>query len=327
MATYLRTQTIEHEIGERGRFELKVASSDTQLRGVPGGEVRLQATFEIRAATDAEAEELFEGIQLLVDRGAGWLRVEAQEQRAGSSIGAAISRLLGGPADFDLTIHAELPSSAEVRFEGVSADVQASGLVGEQRYETVSGDLFLTDAAGSARIDSVSGDVTLRGTDSLEMRADTVSGDLSVSAPRIAGLLANAVSGDVEIEGELAPAGDFRVETVSGDLTVGLLGSATFEVRGLSSDISSEIDHRLEGHVDRRRLVFGSGKPELLFNSMSGDLAVRRPRRVVSTPAEAAEPVAPQRGLSADEELAVLQALERGEIDVDEAARRLGGED
>jgi hypothetical protein len=114
------------------------------------------------------------------------------------------------------------------------------------------------------------------------------------------------------------------VETVSGELAVGLVGDATFEIHGLSTDVSSELDHRLEGQIDRRRLIIGSGSPRLVFNSMSGDVKVRRPRRISPRPASAtprAEPTAAER----QSELDVLRALERGEIDVDEATRRLAG--
>src|SRR5207247_6033412 len=112
------------------------------------------------------------------------------------------------------------------------------------------------------------------------VEVQSVSGDVTISTPLLRRLRANAVSGDVELEAELAADGDFRVETVSGDLVVGLLGSATFEVHGLSTDVNSELDHRLEGQVDRRRLIIGKGGPRLVFNSMSGDVDVRRPRRI-----------------------------------------------
>jgi hypothetical protein len=322
MPTFSRTQTIEHAIGEGGRFELKVVAADTQLRGVPGASAHVRATFEISAESEQEADALFEAIRMRVAEGQGSLRVEERDQRASSGFGpnlaSAISKLLGGRSDYELTVEADVPAGAELRFEGVSADLTASGLRGEQRYVTVSGDLFLTELGGSARIESVSGDVTARGTEKLKVRAESVSGDISVMAPRIPALRAYAVSGDVEVEGELARVGEYRVETVSGDLTVGLQGSATFEVRGLATDVSSDLDHRVEGRFDRRRLVVGDGVPTFVFSSMSGDIAIRRPRRL----ARRAEPTEP----GGADELQILQALERGEIDVDEATRRLAGE-
>ncbi len=188
---------------------------------------------------------------------------------------------------------------------------------GEQRYRTVSGDLQLTDIGGSVRLDAVSGDVKLRTDAPVAVQAQSVSGDVSITARILRALRATTVSGDVEVEGELDGAASFRVETVSGDLVVGLVGSATFEVHGISTDVHSELDHRLEGQVDRRRLIIGSGGPRVAFNSMSGDVNVRRPRRIA--PVERTPEPEPAT------ELEILRALERGEISVDEATRRLAG--
>jgi hypothetical protein len=62
---------------------------------------------------------------------------------------------------------------------------------------------------------------------------------------------------------------------------------------------------------------------------MSGDIEVRPPRRTGSAPPPPAPvtPPAPPRppSIGDDEQLSILQALERGEIDVEEATRRLGG--
>jgi hypothetical protein len=108
------------------------------------------------------------------------------------------------------------------------------------------------------------------------------------------------------------------------------------EVRGLSTDVDVSVPHRAEGSRDRRRYVIGAGGPQVMFSSMSGDVSVGSGRRGAATPptrpvppippvppAAPGEP--PPAGLEPNQQLAVLQALERGEIDVDEAARRLGG--
>jgi DUF4097 and DUF4098 domain-containing protein YvlB len=322
MANFVRTQSIAHRIGERGRLVLNVTSSDVRLAGVDGAEASLRATFEIRAANDEEADRAFEELKLRVDAAGDQLLVE--EPDGTPSIGSAISRLLGGRGHVNLSVEGQLPRSAELRLEGVSSDIQVDGLRGDQHYATVSGDLYLTDIGGSVRFQTVSGDVTARAAAALAVTVEAVSGDLSLIAPRLDGLRANTVSGDLEIEGELG-SGDFRVDTVSGDLTVGLVGGASFEVRGLSTDISSDLDHRIEGRNDRRRMVVGGGGPSFVFGTMSGDLVVRRPRRVDAAAVEAvaAKPAAEAARPSADEQLAVLRALEAGEIDVDEASRRL----
>ena len=322
MGRYVRTQNIDHTIGERGRLSLNVTSADVRLRGTSGGEAHLRATFEIIASSDADADRIFEAIQLNVNRTDGSLSVE--ETDGGSrSVGSMIGRLFGAGGDYELSVEADVPTAAELQLTAVSSDVTATDLHGEQSYHTVSGDLSVINSGGSVRLETVSGDATVRADEPIAVRAQTVSGDLNIIAATLLSLRANTVSGDIQLEAELAADGEFRAETVSGDLSVGLVGSATFEIHGLSTDVSSELDHRLEGQIDRRRLIIGSGNPRLVFNSMSGDVDIRHPRRINARPAPrpAAEPTPAQQ----ESQLEVLRALERGEIDVDEATRRLGG--
>lgn len=336
MATYMRTQSLAHPVGASGRVGLTVTSADVGVEAIDGTEARVRATFEIRAGSDAEADQLFEAAQLAVSQGDGFLELKQPNDRhvfGRGGVMAALPRILTGHGEVELNVQLEVPHGAEVRLQTVSGDINARGLVGEQRFQTVSGDLSLVDGGGVVRFNTVSGDGRFRSDGSLVVRAESVSGDLAISAPHLVGVRAQSVSGDVEIEGALEPSGDFRAETVSGDLVVGLAGDATFEVRGLSTDISSELDHRIEGRHDRRRLVIGSGGPQFTFSSMSGDIAVHRPRRMSGIPQPPTPPVppsppAPPRApLTPDEQLRVLRALERGEIDIEEATRRLGGND
>ncbi|MEO8638971.1 MAG: DUF4097 family beta strand repeat-containing protein [Chloroflexota bacterium] len=322
MATFVRTQSIDHNVGDRGRVSLKVTSSDVQVRGISGGEAHIRATFEISASSDADADRIFEAVQLRVNRTGGELSVE--EQEGNHSVGSVIGRLFGANGHYELAVEADVPVAAELQLSAVSSDVDVTDLRGEQRYQTVSGDLSVTNGGGSIRLQSVSGDATVRAEEPLSIQSEGVSGDLNITAPILRSLRANTVSGDVELEAQLAEGGDFQVETVSGDLSVGLVGDATFEIHGLSTDVSSELDHRLEGQVDRRRLIVGNGGPRLTFNSMSGDVDVRRPRRLSAEP-KPAQPVAEPTAAEKQSELDVLRALERGEIDVDEATRRLAG--
>jgi hypothetical protein len=331
MATFVRTQSIDHTIGPSGRLTLKVTSGDVSVRAVPGGDVHIRANYEIRAASEEEATRAFAEAQLQVDGGDGYLTVEEPDDR--STLGALVGRFLSGREHIELSVNVELPEAAELRLDVVSSDVNVDGLHGEQRYNTVSGDLTLTRGGGSVRVNSVSGDVTVRAGEDVSIRAEAVSGDLHLVAPIIRALRANSVSGDIDIEGQLAAGTEHRADTVSGDVSVGLLGGANFEVRGISSDIVSDLDHRIEGRQDRRRVIVGAGGPDFMFNSMSGDLSIRRPRRLdrlVPQPPEPPRPPAPPAAtpvtpVTPDQQLEILQALERGEIGIEEATRRLNG--
>jgi hypothetical protein len=318
MPGFVRTQELEHEIGEVGSFALRLTNADVQLRAVDGPTARLRATFELGAGTDAEADELFDRARLRAASGPGTL--EVTEPRDAASAIASLTHLFGSASAVRaMRVEAEVPRRAELRFAGVSADLTATGFAGSQRYQTVSGDLVLTDVADSLRVKSVSGDLSIRASGPIDLEASAVSGDLSVAAPRIERLTATSVSGDIEVDGALASAGPHRVETVSGDLGLGLAGDLTLEVRGLSTDVDIALSHRTEGSRDRRRYVVGGGGPVLAFSSMSGDISVHASRRAPT----AAAPTPGGLPAGVDEDLEVLRALERGEIDVDEAARRL----
>lgn len=325
MTTFVRTQEIVHEIGARGQLGLRVTSPDVEMRAADGGLARVRVTFEIRASSDAEADDAFDRLRYRVTEGVGSL--EVIEPNAGGmrvDIGS-LGRLFGiGGGDVEKRVEVDAPHECQLRFEGVSADLTATGFSGKQQYRTVSGDLVLDAIGGDVRIRGVSSDISLRADAPLtSLEVNTVSGDVSAFAPRMEQLRAVTVSGDLELEGILADGPEHRVETVSGDLSLGMGGDLSLEVRGLSSDAHIRLPHRTEGSRDRRRYVIGAGGPQLLFSSMSGDVEVRPPRRA-GPPAPPAPPSPPTP--PADEgQLDVLRALERGEIDVDEAARRLSG--
>jgi hypothetical protein len=320
MATYVRTQEIAHDIGARGQFALRVTSSDVELRAGDGPTATVRVQLELRADSEEEADELFERVRFNHRAAEG--RLEVSEPRPNEAGIGAIARLLGiGSARLETSVSAEVPRGAEVVFEGVSADVTASGFHGTQQYRTVSGDLVLDRIAGSVRVRGVSGDVSIRADDAIRLEMNTVSGDASAFAPRFDELRLVTVSGDVELEGELAARGAHRIETVSGDLSLGVVDGLTLEVRGLSSDTRVSVPHRSEGSRDRRRYIIGDGEASLLFSSMSGDVAVHPSRRVAPSPS----PSKPDAPVEDDEQLAILRALEAGEIDVEEATARLAG--
>jgi DUF4097 and DUF4098 domain-containing protein YvlB len=325
MARYRRVQTVTHDIGPKGTFSLSVTSADIQLTAGSQSAVEVQATFEVSASNEAEADTVFEAIQLRVESGAGRLEVSERDERSG--FGAALGQLFGGRHVEleDVVVSAPVGASLEIR--SVSGDVRASGFRGPQRLQTVSGDVRVVDAGGELDVDSVSGDISVRAVEPVTLKANTVSGDLSAEAPRFTRFQANAVSGDVSIDGGLGTTDRHRIDTVSGDARLATNSPMTLEVHALSSDIHASLPHRIEGRAENRRLIIGDGEAMVTFNSMSGDLTVTTSRHAATAGAgPTADPNEKPAERPADaDRLAILTALETGEIDVDEAMRRLGG--
>jgi hypothetical protein len=323
VASFTRTQELEHEIGPLGRFSLRATSADVRLLAGDDGMARVRATFEIRASSEAEADEIFERAKLRAERADRTLTVSEPRLAAVSGLAGLgeLGRILGmGGWASAAEVEASVPPTAEIRHDTVNADARVTGLHGVQSYTSISGDLVLSDVGGTIHARSVSGVVSLRGDAPIRLQAGSVSGDVSLLAPRFDELQVTTVSGDVDVEGRLAPVAAHRVETTSGDLTLGLIGGLAIEVRGLSTDLISALPHRSEGSRDRRRYVFGTPGAELLFSSLSGDVTVGTARRIT----DAAPQPHPAHPTDEQRRLEILHALERGEIDVDEAAQRIG---
>lgn len=332
MAIFVRAQEIEHPIGPSGRFALRVTDPNVEIRGVDGSTARVRATIEIRASSEEQADELLAESGLRVNAADGSL--ELSEVRRDDNALDALGRIFGRGRGVIETVEVEVPRGAHVEYDGVSADATATELSGAQRYRTVSGDVVLDRVSGSIRVHGVSGDVSLRADAGVSLDLNTVSGDVSAFAPTFDAVRVVTVSGDVEVEGVLDERASHRVETVSGDLSLGISGPLVLEVRGLSTEVEVNVPHRAEGSRERRRFIVGNGGPQVQFSSMSGDVSVWAPRRA-APPVPSVPPVAPLPPVPAgkpatlpgdEEQVEILRALERGEIDVDEAARRLAGE-
>jgi hypothetical protein len=313
---------IRHDIGEHGVLELRTVSGSVRIQGTDGTEAVVVARGDERALRD-----------LSVVRGEGRLLVHPERVDAG----------LFKRSNVELDFQVSLPRDARVDIKAVSADITGQYLTGEQDYRTVSGDLRLHHVGGRMTAQAVSGDVRIDDGAKLELSATTTSGDVQVEAQTIEFLRVKTVSGDVRLTGRLSEGPRHTVQTVSGDLTVRSAG-------GLTLEPSRALDI---GRSGRQPTVVGDGRAQLSFRSMSGDGRVTgptafdapRPVRPMAPPS----PVAPPAPFNPDEptvasmaaypweppvlptkptalpatRLDILRALERGEIDVEEAARRL----
>jgi len=293
---------VRHRIGRDGSFTLRTVSGNINVRGAETDEAVVIARTSHGSAP-----------RLNVERGSDRLVVELPRINAsffGRGFGA-------GDADIDFEI--ELPRQARVSLAAVSAEVVVDDMHGEHSYKTVSGDLTMGAVDGPITVRSVSGDVRLRRGGRVSLEVVTTSGDLEVEAERIEQLNVRSVSGDVDISSDLAAGPRHSVETVSGDLRLQSAGGVTVQpARAL--DI---------GRGARRPIVIGDGAAQLSFRSMSGEehIVGGRPAATGTAPASAAAPATPNKqpapNASPPDRLDILRALERGEIDVEEAYRQL----
>jgi hypothetical protein len=306
---------IAHAIGADGLFSLSLRTGNARLRGVDGDTLRIRD----RGAHDLSA-------MFTIDLGQGSAAVRATN---GSTFFGA------GRHSPDLDI--DVPRNATIVVDAASGDLDATGLLGDQRYRTASGEVTLEGVSGRITVEAVSGDVDLVATGEAHLTVRTVSGDVQLRAETIASLEVATTSGDLRMGGRLAGIGPYGIVTVSGDVQLAPSGDLRIELASLSGDLRSEIGGASDGGRGRRALTVGKGGPLLTVRSLSGDVSVVRGSAEPEAPAvripAVTTPTAPSPDLGGDDaddkdphavaRRHILGSLERGEIDVAEAGRRL----
>jgi hypothetical protein len=326
MTTMTTGSSLEHPVGPEGVVSVRLHDGEVRLVAVDG------ETIRIREAHGRLLSDLF-----VVDLGQGTAAL--RPVRGGGPFGR---RGHGHAPELEI----ELPRRATIVVETSSGDVEVVGPEGDQRYRTASGDVALRGVSGRIAIESVSGDIDIVATGSAEVGLRTVSGDVALRAGTLRSLQAATTSGDLKVAGRLTGPGPFSIVSVSGDAILAPAGNVRIEMATLSGDLRSELDGRIEGGRSRRSLTIGSDGPVIEFRSMSGELRVVRPSafdlaaaipRTISddpaAPTSVASPVPAETGPEVangaiadaydEARLRILRSLERGEIDVAEAGRRL----
>ena len=151
----------------------------------------------------------------------------------------------------------------------------------DRRSMDVSVDFEVDVPAGVEFIGSmVSGDVEVRDVASV-VTATTVSGDIYVSTTEVA--WGTTVSGSIDIELGSDDWNDLHFSTVSGDITLSLPPGIDTDVEfeSLSGDFRADFDVLITSRRDRwmgSRFdgTIGDGGRELSFNTVSGDVRLRR---------------------------------------------------
>lgn len=301
---------IDHSIGIHGRLAIRLGAAEIRLAATDGDRVI------VRTPNGASLPD-----RVIVETVDGGLTIHEKE-----TLG-----LSPGFGRKVVQLEVDVPSTAAVTVEIASGWLDGQGLRGEQRYRLVSAESRLRACAGRIELSTVSGDVTIDLADAADLAIKSVSGDVTVRGGRLESLRIGTTSGDVRVESPLiAPTGN-TVETLSGDVTLIAIAGMRVEARTVSGDLTSDLPHRTEGRMGRRTLVVGDGSIELAFRSVSGDLRIHggsdgRRQAGMSASADSADSADPAD--PADEQrLTILQALERGELDVPAALDRLAALD
>jgi DUF4097 and DUF4098 domain-containing protein YvlB len=204
----------------------------------------------------------------------------------------------GIDADLDIRV----PAGSSIKVNGVSVDIDVSGVEGEQRLETVSGDIETAAFAADVQANTVSGDVEIAGSGGEaecvgetvsgdvrlanvagEATAASVSGDVTIEGSKLDRAEIATVSGDVTFESELRKGGRLHAEAVSGDIEIEFAGAIAgrFEIDTHMGDIDNCFGpepQRKSKYTPGMTLHFqeGNGDTRVTASTVNGDIGICR---------------------------------------------------
>lgn len=195
-----------------------------------------------------------------------------------------------------------VPERSSIDVGTVSADIEVTGVRGEQKLEAVSGDIEADCDDADVSAGTVSGDVVIRGkgkdteTHSAsvsgdvdlyglagEVYAESVSGDLTIEDGSFDRASFNVVNGDILFRSELRSGGKLKAETVNGEVDLRFAGniSGQFDIDTFNGDIDSCFGpkpKRTSKYAPGMELSFteGDGNARVTVSTVNGDISICR---------------------------------------------------
>jgi hypothetical protein len=269
-----------HAFDTPGKTRLRVKNASGLISVDPSETGR--TTVELEALRDDDATR--EAIErATVELNGNEVSVEIGVGGMGFGVGPAWISFGRTP---QVGIRIRCPEDADLECTTASADVAATGRLGEVEVKTASGDVSVEDVSG-LRVQSASGDVRGATIDG-EARIQTVSGDVRlgtvtgpVSTTLVSGdfaikdahtdLSAKTVSGDQRI-GAIRE-GEIKLQSVSGDVRVGVRPGTRLHIdaNSTSGDVSSELDVK-----DSPSETPSGSEAGLQAKTVSGDIEISR---------------------------------------------------
>lgn len=249
--------------------------------------------------------------------------------------------------------------TAEIALQAMSGDVRAIRTSGDLALQSASGDLVAEGTSGRLSAHTASGDVRVTSTRIDGFQIQTANGDILIDA-LLGGdgsFRAQTASGDVQLTLRSAadgqePAATLAFQTVSGDARVAApfrqtdrrLWQAGADDRGPRLEVTTVNGDLAAGCAEVERITAPAPSPALLTEDAppsppSSSVQPASPPESIGHPehgprregepatTEARPGPGPSMAHGAASRLAVLAAVERGEIDIEEALRRLDAAD
>ena len=288
-----------------------------------------QPTVHVRAVKRARSQRSFDRTRVEMSQSGEQITVRTVIDEE-AIVAGVMDFLRGERAGATVEYALKVPAACAVRAKTVNGSVTLAGLSNQSEANSVNGMVRLSSLAGQAVGSTVNG--TLEA-DSLAGSAElrTVNGSLILKTAQLRQLDARTVSGNIRAELNVDPEGAYSFNSTNGDCALILPPGSrcTITMQAVNGGVECALPHKTLASEMRPAFsrwegaVNGGGTP-VSFRTINGRLRVTSagPETPDEPQAEPAmgEAVAPQEERSTME---ILQAIERGELTVEQAMQKL----
>jgi hypothetical protein len=167
-----------------GRFELRNTNGAVQVQTWDRNEVRIEAEKRVRCGSQREAERLMREIEIRIDAGSDYVRVDTDLPRKNSGFWDWLFE--GGSEQIEVAYLITLPKRADTRLSNTNGIVEVHDLTGVCRANTTNGRIILAGMAGSMYAETTNGSIELRMIELIgnpEVSLETTNGGITAELP------------------------------------------------------------------------------------------------------------------------------------------------
>jgi hypothetical protein len=205
-AKFERTVELQHPMQPGSTLVVSTASGSIDVAGQDTDQAQVVATIQARAATEEEAQELAEQVEIRFQEAGDRLEIKADRPSLHSRRSISISYTI------------IVPRQAHIECESASGSLKVQDLTGRVNARTASGSVEAARIKGAVRLHSASGSVHCDNVSGGDVDLDTASGGVRLSdASEVGTCRAHSSSGPVRVQHVRAES--IRMDSASGGVT------------------------------------------------------------------------------------------------------------
>lgn len=236
-----------------GRLEVQNTNGSVTVEAWDRNEVQVEAMRQVKAESNAKAEELMKKIRIDVKASANEVRIETRLPNEGSGF---FDWLTGNSASFSVTYKIHAPREVAAKLVSTNGALRLAGTHGQADLETTNGGVTVEHVAGTIRMESTNGGLKVIES-SGSVQGETTNGGITAQL--------------TEVDG------DVSLETVNGSVTVRVPQDvrASLDVETANGGIHTDLDVQ-GGHKSRNSLTgeVNGGGGQLKIRTVNGGVHI-----------------------------------------------------